>query len=268
MPDPGSPDLGSPVPGSVDAIDAFLDTITLHVDADVRVIDKPSGLAVAAGTRTTDHLDGMLMARADAGHERLRLVHRLDRDTSGCLVLAATRDAARLLGREMMARRVVKVYWALVHGVPVFHSGHTGTIDVPLIKARGSSGDRVRAALPGEIADAWPAVTHYEVLDAATDRSSALVQLTPLTGRQHQLRAHLAHIGHPIVGCDKYPFRSEICDFRAPDQPCRLHLLARRLTFRHPRGHILTIAASVPPHMRASFERLGIALPPELRLES
>ena len=137
-------------------IEAFLARITLHVDDDIRVIDKPYGLAVQKGTATAEDLDSLLMARAAHGHERLRLVHRLDKETTGCLMLAASREAARLLGRELMAGRVDKTYWALVHGVP---EPRAGVIDLPLIKAAGPDGDRVRAALPGEWETAWTAVT-------------------------------------------------------------------------------------------------------------
>ena len=242
------------MPSSIDDIEAFLAAITLHADADVRVIDKPCGLAVQKGTRTSDHLDGMLMARAEAGAERLRLVHRLDRETSGCLILAASREAARLLGREMMARRVIKTYWALVHGVP---EPSTGRIDLPLIKAPGLDGDRVRPASGDELAGAWPAVTRYQVLEARLG-ACAVVSLSPETGRQHQLRAHMAAIGHPIVGDTKYPYSA---DAGATAQPCPLHLLARGLTFRHPRGHMLSVEASLPPHMQASFRRLGFGSP-------
>jgi 23S rRNA pseudouridine955/2504/2580 synthase len=230
--------------------ETWLDGITLHADDDVRVIDKPHGLAVQKGTRTSNDLDSWLTARAAAGRERLRLVHRLDMDTSGCLVLAASREAARWLGREMMARRVIKTYWALVHGVPELRAG---VIDLPLIKAPGPDGDRVRPALPDEMETAWTAVTRYEVLQARHG-TFALLRLSPETGRQHQLRAHLAAIGHPIVGDAKYP----ASDPHAAGQSSLLHLLARGLTFRHPRGHTLTIEAPLPAHMRASFDRLGI----------
>jgi 23S rRNA pseudouridine955/2504/2580 synthase len=252
----------------MDAIETFLNRVTLHADADIRVIDKPYGLAVQKGTRTTEDLDSWLMARSQAGHERLRLVHRLDKETAGCLILAASQEAARLLGRELEARRVAKTYWALVHGVP---SPSVGRIDIPLIKARrvledgsasGLPGDTVRTALPSELATAWTAETHYEVLDNALtsqgDRFS-FVRLMPQTGRQHQLRAHLAAIGHPIVGDSKYPAPAFEQATAPPGQSSLLHLLARGLTFRHPKGHRLTIQAPLPTHMRVSFEQLRFA---------
>ena len=227
--------------------------MTVHVDDDVRVIDKPHGLAVQKGTHTIEHLDGMLMARAAAGKERLRLVHRLDKETSGCLVLAASREAARWLGREMMGRRVTKTYWALVHGVP---EPRAGRIDLPLIKVAGPDGDRVRPARPDELVSAWTATTHYQVLEARPD-AFAFVGLLPETGRQHQLRAHLAAIGHPIVGDSKYPAPGQV----VPGQLPGLHLLARGLAFRHPRGHMLAVEAPPPPHLRTTFERLGFVVP-------
>jgi 23S rRNA pseudouridine955/2504/2580 synthase len=222
---------------SIETIDTFLDRITLHVDADVRVIDKPYGLAVQKGTRTVEDLDSLLM------------------ETSGCLVLAASKEAARLLGREIMQRRFTKTYWALVHGVP---EPRTGTIHLPLIKAPGPMGDRVRAARSDELETAWSAVTHYEVLQARLDRY-AFVALTPETGRQHQLRAHLAAIGHPIVGDSKYPLDTTKFTVE-PDTPgAMLQLLAHRLTLRHPKGHMLSVAAPLPPHMRAMLDKLGLA---------
>ena len=244
-----------PALSSIEDIDAFLDGITLHVDAEVRVVNKPYGLAVQKGTRTTEDLDSMLIARAEACGERLRLIHRLDKETSGCLVLAATQDAARLLGREISQRRFTKTYWALVHGVP---EPRTGTIRLPLIKAPGPVGDRVRAARHDELETAWLAVTHYEVLQARLDRY-AFVALTPETGRQHQLRAHLAAIGHPIVGDSKYPLDTITFTANPDASGAMLQLLAQQLTLRHPKGHMLSVAAPLPPHMRAMLDKLGLA---------
>lgn len=247
-------------------MERFLDAITLHRDNEVRVVDKPYGLAVQNGTRTTEHLDGLLMARAEAGLERLRLVHRLDKETSGCLVLAATRDAARLLGREFMARRVTKTYLALVHGVP---EPRTGRIALPLIKAPSELGDRVRPALDSELDQAWSAVTHYTVV-AARLTTFALVRLSPETGRQHQLRAHLWAIGHPIVGDAKYlpphllsrlPVGARAFTAMADDPSSMLQLLAQQLTLRHPKGHMLSVAAPLPPHMWAMLDQLGLPGP-------
>lgn len=246
----------SPLPAP-SCIDAFLEQITLHADADVRVVDKPWGLAVQKGTKTAEHLDGMLIERAEATGERLRLVHRLDKETSGCLLLAATREAARLLGREMAGRRMLKTYWALVHGVP---EPRIGVIDLPLIKAATANGDRVRPATMAEEAQAWTAITRYEVLQARMG-SHALLALTPETGRQHQLRAHLAAIGHPIVGDRLYPGVEKRAAYGQQEHPPMLHLLARQLTFRHPRGHWITCEAPLPGHMRASFERFGFKTP-------
>ena len=234
------------------AIEAWLDGLTLHRDAAVRVIDKPAGLAVQRGTRTLEDLDSLLAARAGtgegAGHERLRLVHRLDRDTAGCLLLAASRDAARLLGREFAARRVVKTYWAVVAGVP---EPRAGTIDLPLVKATTPAGDRVRPALAHEIDRAWPALTRYEVLQAG-GTAYAWLALNPETGRQHQLRAHLAAIGHPILGDALHAPAAD------PTQPAApLHLLARGLAFRHPNGQWVSVTAPLPAHMRSTFDRLG-----------
>jgi 23S rRNA pseudouridine955/2504/2580 synthase len=235
-----------PAPSS---IEAFLERITLHLDAQIRVIDKPAGLAVQKGTGNDEHLDGMLMALAAETGIRERLVHRLDKDTSGCLVLARSREAAAWLGREFMRGRVAKTYWAIVHGVP---EPRAASIDLALVKVATPNGDRVRPALPHETANAWTAETEYEVL-AARANCCTWLRLVPRTGGQHQLRAHLAAIGHPILGDAKYP--------PAPPPAANahrpLHLLARSLAFRHPNGEQVTTEAPPPAHMLRTMTALG-----------
>ena len=180
--------------------------------------------------------------------ERPRLVHRLDRDTSGVLVIAKRRAVAAALGKLFATRAVRKIYWAAVKGVP---KPAQGRIEVPLLKARGLDGDRVRAAEPGE-EDAQHAVSHYSVIDKAPP-VLAWVSLKPSTGRQHQLRAHMAHIGHPIVGDHMYGGRTfrhetESGDFEFKRQA--LH--AAEITFVHPVTlQNMTINAPFPPDMTA-----------------
>ena len=138
---------------------------------------------------------------------RPRLVHRLDRDTSGVLVVAKRREVAAKLGRAFQTRSVRKIYWALVKGVP---KPPQGKVDAALVKASGPEGDRVRKARPGEQEVAQSAVTYYAVVDRAGQKVSWL-SLKPVTGRQHQLRAHMAIIGHPILGDEKYPAATATC---------------------------------------------------------
>ena len=229
---------------------AFLQSITLHEDADVLVLDKPPGLAVQGGSGTRRHIDGMLEAMRDAKGERPRLVHRLDKDTAGCLLVAKTRFAATALAKAFRSRSARKIYWALVAGVPKPRQGRISTY---LAKEEREDESRVRIARHGE-EGASHAVTYYAVVDTAA-RALAWVSLKPVTGRTHQLRAHLAHIGHPIVGDPKY-FTKENWELPGGMQN-RLHLLARRIVVPHPRGGVIDVAAPLPAHMQQSWNLLG-----------
>jgi 23S rRNA pseudouridine955/2504/2580 synthase len=222
--------------------------MVIHEDKDIFVLDKPAGLAVQGGTRTHRHIDGLLIGLAAELGERPRLVHRLDRETSGVLVIAKRRAVAAALGRLFATRSVRKIYWAAVKGVP---KPLQGRIDIPLLKSAGPEGDRVRATDEGEDS-AQRAVTHYSVVDKAPP-VAAWVSLKPSTGRQHQLRAHMAHIGHPIIGDDKYGGD----DGLPAGIPNRLHLHARRIVFPHPRGGTVDITAPLPPHMRETWLLFG-----------
>jgi 23S rRNA pseudouridine955/2504/2580 synthase len=229
----------------------FIKSITLYEDADVLVLDKPSGLAVQGGSGTTRHLDGMLEALRDAHGQRPRLVHRLDKDTAGCLLVAKTRLAAAALAKTFRSRAARKIYWALVAGVPKPHQGRISTF---LAKETRADDSFMRVARHGE-EGASHAVTYYAVIETAA-RQLAWVSLKPVTGRTHQLRAHLAHIGHPIVGDPKY-FSKENWQLPGGMQN-RLHLLARRIAVPHPRGGIIDVTAPLPPHMRQSWNLIGL----------
>jgi 23S rRNA pseudouridine955/2504/2580 synthase len=229
----------------------FLQSITLYEDADVLVLDKPMGLAVQGGSGTIRHLDGMLEALRDAKGQRPRLVHRLDKDTAGCLLVAKTRFAASALAKTFRSRSARKVYWALVAGVPKPRQGRISTF---LAKEEREDESFMRIARHGE-EGASHAVTYYAVVDTA-GRQLAWVSLKPVTGRTHQLRAHTAHIGHPIVGDPKY-FSKENWELPGGMQN-RLHLLARRIVVPHPRGGTIDITAPLPPHMRQSWNLLGL----------
>ena len=186
----------------------------------------------------------------DGPETRPRLVHRLDRDTSGVLVVAKRRAVAAKLGRAFQTRSVRKIYWALVHGVP---KPPQGKIEAALVKATGPEGDRVRKARPGEQDRAQSAVTYYAVVDRA-GQAIAFVSLKPVTGRQHQLRAHMAILGHPILGDEKYPSGAEL----PPGIDHRLISMPRRISFPHPSGEgVVDITAPLPPHMRQSFALFG-----------
>jgi 23S rRNA pseudouridine955/2504/2580 synthase len=223
--------------------------MVIHEDKDLFVLNKPAGFAVQGGTKTFQHLDGLLMGLGVELGERPLLVHRLDRDTSGVIVVAKRRAVAASLGKLFATRNVQKTYWALTKGVP---KPPQGKIDVALIKAKGPDGDRMRASKDGEEDDEQKAVTQYAVIDKASN-VVAWLSLKPMTGRQHQLRAHCAHVGTPILGDNKYGGDVGLPD----DVENKLHLHARRLVFPHPRGGEIDITAPLPKHMIASFKTLG-----------
>jgi 23S rRNA pseudouridine955/2504/2580 synthase len=230
-----------------------IEKMILFEDEHILVLNKPFGLAVQGGSGTKRHVDGMLAGMADRfGGERPRLVHRLDRDTTGVLLIAKHRDAAAKLGRVFQTRSAAKTYWALVKGVP---KPPQGKIEAPLVKASGPDGDRVRKALPGEQKEAMHATTHYSVIDRLAHKAS-WVSLKPVTGRQHQLRAHMALIGNPIAGDNKY---GGDADLPAEQMENKLHLHARRLVLPHPyTGGKIDVTAPLPDHMRKTWEILGL----------
>jgi len=230
---------------------AFLRDLVLHRDDDVIVINKPAGLAVQGGSRTDKHIDAMLDSLAFDAPERPRLVHRLDKDTSGVLVLARSRDAAAKLGRALKRHDTRKIYWALTKGVP---RPHRGTINLALAKAGTEGRERVHAA-EGDDFDARDAITHYAVVSQAGQKL-AWVAFMPVTGRTHQIRAHAVALGTPIVGDGKYGGAEA---HPGGEIPRRMHLHARELTIRHPKGHMLTVSAPLPEHMLKTWDLLGLS---------
>ncbi len=229
---------------------AFLRSITLFEDSDVLVLNKPMGLAVQGGSGTTRHIDGILGALRSPDGQRPRLVHRLDKDTAGCLLVAKTRFAAAALAKTFRSRSARKIYWALVVGVPKPAQGRISTY---LAKQEVEEDSFMRIAKHGE-KDAVHAVTYYAVVETAAQQL-AWLSLKPVTGRTHQLRAHMAHISHPIVGDPKY-FNKENWQLPGGMQE-KLHLLARRIAVPHPRGGIIDVSAPLPPHMQQSWNLLG-----------
>jgi 23S rRNA pseudouridine955/2504/2580 synthase len=230
---------------------AALRAMLLHEDDEVYVFNKPAGLAVQGGSGLKKHVDAMLEALRDRKGQKPRLVHRLDRDTSGVLVVARTRLAASKLAAAFRARSTRKIYWALVRGVP---KPRQGRISTWLAKEGGPEGERMAVARHGAN-DASHAVSLYSVVDQAGQRLAWLT-MRPVTGRTHQLRAHAAHIGHPIIGDPKYFHAEETWDFPGGIQN-RLHLHARRIVLPHPAGGTLDVTAPLPPHMQQSWNLLG-----------
>ena len=249
--------------------------MTLYEDRDVIVLNKPYGLAVQGGSGTKRHIDGMLEALADKDGTRPVLVHRLDRDTSGVLLLAKSRKMAADLGEIFRSRQAKKIYWALVEGVP---KPAQGRISMFLAKGegmgdeRGAKGagradiERMRVAKHGD-PDAQHSLTLYAVVDKVSPRL-AWLSMRPITGRTHQLRAHCEAIGHPIVGDPKYnrkapndPARHDPLRAVPPGLEPKLHLLARRLILPHPRGGTIDVTAPLPEHMKTSFAMFGFEPP-------
>ena len=216
-------------------------------DDDVLVIDKPAGLAVQGGTNTSRHLDGLLDALRFDAAERPRLVHRLDKDTSGVLVLARSAYAAARLTEAFRSRDVRKLYCAITVGVPVPAGGR---LELALAKESGAHGERV--AVAGE--QGLKAVTLYQVIDTVGDRA-AYVHLSPLTGRTHQLRVHMAALRTPILGDGKYGGAGAF--LAGLETAKQLHLHARRLLLPHPRHGQIDATAPLPPHLAETCHSLG-----------
>jgi 23S rRNA pseudouridine955/2504/2580 synthase len=213
------------------------------------VLNKPAGLATQGGTKTTNHLDRLLDGLTDEAGNRPKLVHRLDKDTSGAILVARTARAAAFFSKSFSARTAKKAYWALVIGVP---SGDEGLIDAPLAKQPGTGGEKMQV----DEEHGLMAKTRWRVIDRAGNRA-AWVELQPLTGRTHQLRAHMAAIGHPIVGDGKYGGAEA---FLTGGISRKLHLHARHLKIDSPGGGKIDVTAELPDHLEQSLATLGFEL--------
>ncbi|PGH53308.1 RNA pseudouridine synthase [Azospirillum palustre] len=250
------PGQGSSKPkGMSDKQIAELQALVLYRDAEVIAINKPPGLAVQGGTGTSKHLDAMLDALRFDGNERPKLVHRLDKDTSGVLLLARTTFAASKLTELFRGSAVRKIYWAVTVGVP---TPYQGKIDLALAKEGGPHGERVAENKE----EGKRAVTVYSVQENV-GKQAAFVAMWPLTGRTHQLRVHMAAVGTPILGDGKYAGQGAFLAGGA-EVAKKLHLHARRLILPHPRGgKTIDVMAPLPDHMQATWKYFGFS--PNLR---
>ena len=231
------------------ADEAMLRDAVLHRDDAVIVLNKPPGLAVQGGSSTERHVDGLLDALRFGSDDRPRLVHRLDKETSGVLVVARTAAAAAFLTRAFREKTMRKIYWAIVVGLPTLRQGR---IDLALAKLPGREGERVRA----DAEEGKRAITYYHVVDSVGSEASWLA-LLPVTGRTHQLRAHCAAIGTPILGDGKYG--AAAAHLAGVPGAKRVQLHARALSIPHPLGGSLQVTAPLPRHMRQSWEFFGFA---------
>ncbi|MEM6373149.1 MAG: RluA family pseudouridine synthase [Pseudomonadota bacterium] len=267
---PPIPDTAAPpvVRTSVSDADAkLIQSCVIHRDDHVIALNKPAGLPTQGGSGQTRHVDGMAEALKFGFEDKPRLVHRLDKDTSGVLLLARTRMAAKALTAAMRHRETRKIYWALVAGVP---TPYLGEIKYGLVKApgrgRGGEGEKMIAVHPRDVEEtpgAKRAATLYATLYRVASRA-AWVAMEPITGRTHQLRAHMAEIGHPIAGDGKYGgsgqenmgdgWGAQIGGVISK----KLHLHARMMRFEHPQTRkVITITAPMPDHMVASWDTFG-----------
>ncbi len=225
---------------------AFVKSMIIAEGRDWIVLNKPPGLATQGGTKTTNHLDRLLAGLADDDGNRPKLVHRLDKDTSGVLLVAKTARAAAHFARHFSGRTATKIYWALISGVP---SIEDGLVDLPISKQPGTGGEKMHV----DEENGQSAKSRYRLIDRAGNRA-AWVELRPLTGRTHQLRVHMTAIGHPIVGDAKYG---------GPDAMLtggisrKMHLHARHLRLEAPDGKMIDATADLPPHFAETIESLG-----------
>ena len=230
--------------------------MVIYEDPAAFVLNKPPGLATQGGTKTFQHLDRLLDGLAGES-ARPKLVHRLDKDTSGALLVARTARSAGHFAKAFSGRTARKIYWAIIVGIP--DTDH-GTIDAPLAKQPGTGGEKMHVDPENGLA----AKTRWRVIDRAGNRA-AWVELQPLTGRTHQLRAHMAAIGHPIVGDAKYGGAEA---FLTGPISRKLHLHARRIRIDGPDHKKIDVTADLPPHFADTLETLGFeegtgdALPP------
>ena len=232
-----------------DAQIEYMRAMVLHMDANAIVLNKPPGLATQGGTKQPTSVDAMLDALQYDAASRPRLVHRLDKDTSGVLLLARTAKAAAFFSKEFAGREARKSYWALTLDVPKIPAG---TIDAPIGKQPGTGGEKMYVDTEAGL----KAKTRYRVIESAAGRA-AWVEFLPLTGRTHQIRVHAAAIGNSLIGDGKYGGKES---YLTGGINRKLHLHSRRLVIAQPGGGTLDVTAELPPHMAESFAMLGFDL--------
>ena len=259
VPPPPATPVADAAPPPVDpAMAREIMGLVVYQDPQLIVLNKPQGLPTQGGPGIRKHVDAMLEGLREAGGPKPRLVHRLDRDTSGVLVVARTPGVAARLAAAFRSRAVEKTYWAVVVGRPVPVEGR---IEANLVRVDGFRGERAALAGPYDT-EVAASITDFRTLDHAA-RKLAWLELKPLTGRTHQLRVHCASIGAPILGDLPYGVEKEGRNSAMVDGlGTTLHLHARRIALPHPAGGTLAVEAALPPHMVATFRDLGFEAPP------
>lgn len=248
-PQMSAPEAKEPRPVSQKDVD-FINSIVIYKDEHVMALNKPPGLAVQGGTKIGRHIDGLLEGLTNREGEKPHLVHRLDKDTSGVLLLARTAKAARELGHMFKGRGIRKYYWAITVPVPELAQGK---ISAPLAKGNVGGGERMMAVSDE---DGKSALTYYSVMETV-GKKLAWVAFWPKTGRTHQIRVHALEMGCPLLGDFKYGGRQEVLD-DSPELPGILHLHARRIIMPHPvTGKKLDITAPLSPEMKKTFAFFG-----------
>ncbi|PCI32737.1 MAG: RNA pseudouridine synthase [Alphaproteobacteria bacterium] len=223
----------------------YMRDMVIYQDNSVIVLNKPPGIAVQGGSKITRHVDGLLECLQGDNPEKPKLVHRLDKDTSGVLVIARNSQAAKSLTESFRNRKTNKIYWALVMGRP---ERNEGTVNAPLDKEPGTRGERMMVADKGK-----KAVTDFFVMDSAL-KSTSWVAFKPVTGRTHQIRVHATVLDTPIVGDGKYGGKDAFLDGAVSK---KLHLHARSIEIDHPDGGLLNVTADLPRHMVDSWDMFG-----------
>ncbi len=226
----------------------FMQSLVIYKDDNVIVLNKPAGIAVQGGSKTERHIDGMLDALRFGKEEKPHLVHRLDKDTSGVLVIGRTANDASKLAECFKSRKAQKIYWAVVAGKPKLLSGK---IDAPLSKLGNVRGGE---QMKVDYDNGQRAQTLYRVIDSLS-RKASWIEMAPLTGRTHQLRVHCATLNTPIIGDMKYGGERAVS--LGLDNEKKMHLHARAIQMPHPVKGILNVTAQLPKHIKETFDFLG-----------
>lgn len=228
--------------------ESFIRSLVIYDDGEVMAINKPAGLASQGGSKIRRHVDGLLEHLANKKGVKPRLVHRLDRDTSGVLLLARSLDMATKLGKALAGRNIRKIYWAVTIPAPEMNEG---TVNAPLAKGTGPKKDMMIV----DEENGKRSMTDFRVIERA-GKTAAFVAFWPRTGRTHQIRVHAALAGFPLLGDDKYGEGKAILE--GVETARRLHLHAHRVIFTHPgTGKTVDISAPLPDDLKITWKALG-----------